>query len=279
MKTLARSDKARHLLLRASDGERLPDALLVLLAQEGVACGWLRASGVLRDVEIRAFDASSGALGETRRIAGPVQALAIEGAIGHIGGEPSLSMRAILARETDRGLETIAGEIVAAGALALEAIATSLDDASIERALDASAGIWLLGGAAAAPTRAAAHPQAAPRAAATPAWSAALEASTAEAAEEPSPRPVASPTATAAPMPRRPSRPGIDLDAPSPEPGDVVDHFAFGRCDVLRSDGDRLHLKVHKDGRIREIALEMLRVTPLETTGEGKRHFKLERRM
>jgi hypothetical protein len=73
-------------------------------------------------------------------------------------------------------------------------------------------------------------------------------------------------------------RPAPDLDAPTPEAGDVVDHFAFGRCDVLKSDGDRLHLKVHKDGRIREIALEMLRVTRLEDSN-GKRRFKLERRM
>jgi hypothetical protein len=60
-----------------------------------------------------------------------------------------------------------------------------------------------------------------------------------------------------------------------------VDHFAFGRCDVLKSDGERLHLKVHKDGRIREIALEMLRVTPLEEGEEGsdKRRFKLERKL
>jgi hypothetical protein len=73
-------------------------------------------------------------------------------------------------------------------------------------------------------------------------------------------------------------RPAPDLDTPTPEAGDVVDHFAFGRCDVLKSDGDRLHLRVHKDGRIREIALEMLRVTRLEDSG-NKRRFKLERRM
>ena len=73
-------------------------------------------------------------------------------------------------------------------------------------------------------------------------------------------------------------RPGPDLDAPVPEAGDVVDHFAFGRCDVVKSDGDRLHLRIHKDGRIREIALEMLRVTPLDADGTGRR-FKLERRI
>ena len=79
----------------------------------------------------------------------------------------------------------------------------------------------------------------------------------------------------ASPAPRARDR---DLEAPVPEAGDVVDHFAFGRCDVVKSDGDRLHLRIHKDGRIREIALEMLRVTPLDDDGTGRR-FKLERRI
>jgi hypothetical protein len=80
-------------------------------------------------------------------------------------------------------------------------------------------------------------------------------------------------------IPPRPARPGPDLDSPFPEPGDVVDHFAFGPCDVIRSDGDRLHLRVRKDGRIREIALEMLRVSALDDADDGKRRFKLERRL
>jgi hypothetical protein len=70
-----------------------------------------------------------------------------------------------------------------------------------------------------------------------------------------------------------------EVDAPVPEPGDAVDHFAFGPCDVLKSDGDRLHLKVHKDGRIREIALAMLSVSRLPDAENGRRRFKLERRM
>jgi hypothetical protein len=74
-------------------------------------------------------------------------------------------------------------------------------------------------------------------------------------------------------------RPGLDLDTPAPEPGDEVEHFAFGPAEVLRSDGDRLHLRVRKDQRIREIALEMLRVARLPDGDDGKRRFKLERRL
>ena len=48
---------------------------------------------------------------------------------------------------------------------------------------------------------------------------------------------------------------------------------------MLRSDGDRLHLRVGKDGRIREIALEMLRVTRLDDDEEGKRRVTENKRL
>jgi predicted DNA-binding protein with PD1-like motif len=280
------SSASRHLVLRASAGEILPDALAAKLRGERVACGWLRASGVVADVELRAYDGDLGTLGSTRRIAGTVQVLALEGSIGLAQGEPSMSLRALLARETDRGLETLAGEIVSARTVALEVLVTALDDLALERALDASAGVWLLG---AADGRGGAEPAARPtpeprrhadtEKAPPPAWSSALEASE---NVDTRARPAASPSApTVGPavIPQRPPRPGVDLDTPFPEPGDVVDHFAFGRADVVKSDGDRLHLKVYKDGRIREIALEMLRVSRLPDADDGKRRFKLERRM
>ena len=83
-------------------------------------------------------------------------------------------------------------------------------------------------------------------------------------------------------MPLRPMKPAAveEEEQIYPDAGDVVEHFAFGRCEVLRSDGDRLHLKVGKDGRIREIALEMLKVTLLdEDPNTRPRHFKLDRRL
>lgn len=63
-----------------------------------------------------------------------------------------------------------------------------------------------------------------------------------------------------------------------PERGDLVRHFAFGLCEVLQEAGDRLKLRdLHGPGRIREIALDMLEISP---AGEhnGKRVFKLSRK-
>ena len=272
------SAASRHLVLRASSGETIPDALSAKLREERVSCGWLRASGVLTDVELRAFDGELGTLGSTRRIAGPVQVLSLEGAIGLSGGEPSFSLRALLARETDRGLETLAGEIAVARTVALEVIVTALDDLALERALDPAAGVWLLGSPSASqgyrPAAARPAPPAPP-----PAWSSALAASD-HVESEPRGRTAATASAsTSMPLPPRLARPGVDLDAPTPEAGDSVDHFAFGHADVVKSDGERLHLRVHKDGRIREIALQMLRVTRLPDGDDGKHKFRLERRL
>jgi predicted DNA-binding protein with PD1-like motif len=297
--TVQSSEVCRHLVLRCSSGEPLPEAIVQALREHRVRSGWLRASGVVTDVELRAYDAELGALGTTRRIPGPVHVLALEGSIGQSEGEPSFSMRAVLAHESELGLVTVAGEIASARAVALEVLVTALDDVALDRALD-GAGVWLVsGGAEAMPlqtTIGAPPPPIAPGGGT--AWSAALEASERVAHAAPvRPRSDGSPaalsartrgvgpaaavsTTPAAAIPPRPARPGPDLDSPSPEAGDVVDHFAFGVCEVLRSDGDRLHLRVRKDGgRIREIALEMLRVSALPDDGDGKRRFKLERRL
>jgi hypothetical protein len=64
----------------------------------------------------------------------------------------------------------------------------------------------------------------------------------------------------------------------TPEAGDLVQHFAFGLCEVVTSDGDRLRLRdVEGPRRVREVAMSMLRVNG-PTESDGKRLFQLERR-
>jgi hypothetical protein len=77
------------------------------------------------------------------------------------------------------------------------------------------------------------------------------------------------------------SAPGAADDeaaAAAPERGDLVEHFAFGICEVLSVTGDRLVLRdLRGSGRIREIASERLSITgPVEH--DGKRLFRLSRR-
>lgn len=303
------TSSSRHLLLRLDASGRLPEALLSTLRDEVVLCGWLRASGVLADVELRAYDARTGGLGASRRIAGPTQVVSLEGSIGLSNGDVSCGLRAVLARETETGLETVAGEIVDARVVALEGWVTVLDDVAAVRQLDKS-GVWLLEASASSPTPRAAPVAAAPapaapapapapssptlepRPAATP--SASTWADAAARAAEPDPPPKPAPAPAPAPaarpaatpsmgvMPLRPVRAAVrqEEDQPFPEEGDTVEHFAFGRCDVVKSDGDRLHVRVGKEGRVKEIAVEMLRVTPLPPMeGQTSRHFRLDRKL
>lgn len=78
-------------------------------------------------------------------------------------------------------------------------------------------------------------------------------------------------------MPTRPVKPQEDLDN-YPEIGDNVTHFHFGECTVIGSDGDRIRLRQERDGRVREVALTMLRIEAPTETPTGGRHFKLGRK-
>jgi len=263
----------------------LPGALTAALAEAQVGGGWLRATGILEDVELRVYDGSSGVLGEARRIPGKVDAVSIEGGVGVARGEPCASLRAVLVREADGGVQTLAGEIVSARVVALEAHVVAFDDLPLPRALDAS-GFWMFTAegadpAAAASTAAAATPVG-PARTASPGWASAAAVSADTSEREPPRRgqpPAPAGQGASAPMPQRIQRPqAADDDSVMPETGDHVEHFAFGPGEVLKSYGDRLHIRVEKDGRVREIALEMLKVTALDLESAPRR-FRLHRKL
>ena len=68
-------------------------------------------------------------------------------------------------------------------------------------------------------------------------------------------------------------------EAPAePETGDLVEHFAFGLCEVLSAEGDRLMIRdLARGGRAREIRADVLTIHP-PTERNGKRVFRLSRR-
>lgn len=274
--TTVTTSNVRHVLFRLAEPARLPDALVGTLRDEVVTAGWMRASGILSDVRMCVLGGSG-----VRTVKGNVQVITLEGSVGLSQGDVTCGLRAVLARETDTGLETIAGEIVEARVGALEVLVTAFDDVSATRQAGV-AGVWLLDGSAQRPAAAAPAPAAAPSPAAAPAPAPvpAPPPSEPEPAKPAVPKP--SPTFSAGPaMPPKPVRvQQEEEEQPYPDAGDVVEHFAFGRCEVVKSDGDRLHLRLGKDGRIKEIALEMLRVTPLPPVeGATGRHYKLDRKL
>lgn len=80
----------------------------------------------------------------------------------------------------------------------------------------------------------------------------------------------------APPLPKRPQRP-VGLEA-YPEEGDIVNHFHFGRCTVISSDGERLRLQQERDNRVREVAISMLKVDEPTILEDGKKHWELLRK-
>lgn len=307
---------ARHLLFRLGGPARLPDALHAVLRDEVVLTGWMRASGMLSDVELRAGASSSA---PPRKLSGQVQVIALEGSIGLSGGDVSCGLRAVLARETESGLETISGDIVGAQIETLEVWVTAFDDVTATRQQD-GAGVWVLdvteSAARIAPPPPAGRSEDIRTAVTSPAPPAGSNSSGAPAPvfiNSPSPSPMQSgfaevsravvepprPAAPPAPSPPAPQRPSPTFSAsaampqriakpimpeteddPVPEPGDTVEHFAFGRCEVLKSEDDRLHVRLSKDQRIKEIALEMLKVSPLPSDeGQTTRHWRLARKL
>ena len=144
MKSLT-TEKVRHLVVRADQADTLPDSLVTELRDQAVTCGFVRGSGVLRDVSLRAYSSELGGLAPPRFIAGPVHALSLEGSVGLSGGDISLGLRAVLGRETERGMETLAGELVSARVVGIELLVAAFDEHATPRALDPLAKIWLLG--------------------------------------------------------------------------------------------------------------------------------------
>jgi hypothetical protein len=149
---------------------------------------------------------------------------------------------ATMSRHSSLGSELVAGQLLGARSAGVTATLWTAQG-SVRELVDA------------APPRA--EPVAeAPKAAAAPAasgWAAAAHAAAADLAEE-------------------------DEEPPRPERGDHVRHFAFGLCEVLQDTGDRLKLRdLHGPGRIREIAVDMLEISP-PTVQNGKRVFKLSRK-
>jgi len=274
--TTLTTQSARHVLFQLANGS-LPDALLGVLRDEVVLAGWVRATGTLRDVRVRAPGSAT-----VRSLGGTVHLITLDGNVGGTDGDVTCGLRVVLGRENDLGaLETVAGELVSASIVSMDGIAMAFDDLTVSR--DRATGTWSLGGAttpATTPRAPALSPAPAPPP--VPAPSAPIVAAAPAPSEPALPaKPKPSPTFSGSAMPAKLVKVVVEEEEqPTPDAGDVVEHFAFGTCEVVKSDGDRLHLRLGKDGRIKEIALEMLKVTPLPPVeGSTGNHYKLDRRL
>lgn len=258
---------ARTIRLHANENEVLPEAFATALRESRVVAGWLRGVGVVADVVLRVAQ-SDGIFGE-RREAGPFQLVTLEGMVTTDAATTSLS--AVLARDTGSGSETIAGAFVSARALSFDAMLIELESAA-EIAVAAPVARERAPERAPAPVAAAAAPSRS-----TGGGNETATTSVSQNKAPPPPKPGGG--LASATLPQRIQKREVEeVEELVPDAGDIVDHFAFGTCEVMKSEGDRLYLRMEKDQRIKEIALAMLRVVPLDLSS-APRLFKLERKL
>jgi predicted DNA-binding protein with PD1-like motif len=262
------SRRTRHLVIRLDRGDELPAALVRALDEAEARSAFVTGVGSFEAADLAVYDQAARAWGKARRLEGGVEALSIDGNVALLDGATTVRLSATVARETELGREVAGGQLVWARAFAVELCVTVLDDVTLTRMADERTGLPVLSArpAAGAPAEAA-RPLAAVAAIPLPA------------APPPPPPPPPPPAANhdGPALPQKPMRPRDEIEA-YPEVGDRVAHFHFGECTVVGSDGDRIRLQQDKDGRVREVALTMLRIEAPTDLPEGKRHFTLGRK-
>lgn len=199
---------------------------------------WIAANGHVEGVELRVPTDASDV---TRALRGRWTLVSLSGA-------PPGPLTAALARGADTGLELVGGVLVKARSAGVTAVVRRVERVDDEPARER------------APERPRRDvPAARDDAPAAPTgWAAVAAASDARVDDEP--------------------LSDDDDDDDVPRAGDRVDHFSFGPCDVLMSDGERLKIRDLKgSGRVREIALSALVVERTKTQGP-RRGFRLMRR-
>lgn len=100
-----RADSGTTVVVRCSDGERLPDAMLGLNVK---AAGLIAGIGMLRDLVLGYWD---GEKYVEERIEEPVELLSLQGNLGDEEGKPVLHAHVVAGRE---GGEAIGGHLLSA---------------------------------------------------------------------------------------------------------------------------------------------------------------------
>jgi hypothetical protein len=212
--------------------------------------------------------------------------VALSGNVASLAGESSLRLSATLAREADIGLQLSAGELVWARVHAIELHVTAFDDPTVTRVQEERTGLVQpvappAGPAPALPVDDLPRPIPSVTPSASASGTTAVSGGTGTSggsAAGGGPGASASVEHVPPTPPQRPARPRQEEEI-YPDVGDGVTHFAFGECEVISSDGERIRLRQDRDGRVREVSLTMLRIQPPTVDPvSSKRHFHLTRK-
>ena len=306
------TEGVRTALFTLEPGDDVVDSIQKAFGSLGVESAYVTGHGEAEDVEIGVFNASGGR--SAQRLKGSVDVIGLLGRIDRSGAE----LRVMAARHGSSGSEVVGGLLTSATAVSMFFHLSGLPAAAKQKSVgvESSRPAAVVpvpadppaAQAQAAPVvrsqaRVAAPPPLVPAAAipaAPPETLDTLPSATREPATSPMqtpaplitppppPPPVAlpappapnlspAPVPGAIPIPARPQRKSVDVDN-YPEENDLVNHFAFGRCIVLASDGERLKLQQEPSGKVREVAVSMLRIDPPQTLEDGRRVWPLVRK-
>lgn len=260
------SRRGRTIVLHLEAGDELPGSLIRALDGLEVKSGWVSGAGLLEAAEVRLPLPRNGAT--AFNVEGPLVLASLSGPLQVHDGVLAPLLWASIAKAGELGPAVVAGELAWGAVQRVDLVVSVFDDVAPGRA-EAP----VVSPPAAPPPRAVSSvaaplvtppPQAAPPAPA------------------PAPRPVNTPTPAVAgpvPVPMRPHRAEQPELETYPEVGDLVVHFAFGRCEVILSDGDKISIR-EDGGRTRSVGLAMLRIgKPTVDEATGKRLFELGRRL
>jgi predicted DNA-binding protein with PD1-like motif len=253
---VSEANRARHLVIRLDRGEELPAALVRALDKAEARAGFVTGVGALEAAELAHYDQTRRTYERARRIDAACEVLSLSGNVALLDGAAFVRLSAVLSRETDVGLGTLAGQLVWGRAFSLELHVTVFDDLALVRVADERTGLPVLEG-----RRAGAMTEPSPD---LPAVQAFQHAPSAHANDAPA-------------LPQRPHKPEQDHEE-YPDVGDTVTHFHFGECMVVSSDGDRIRLRQDKEGRVLDVALTKLRIERASVAPDGTRHFRLHRK-
>ena len=252
---------------RLAGGEDLLQGLLSVCHAQKVRCATLSGSGVLEELAIAHYDASSRAIGKPRWFRTPMQLLALTGTLTEHEGKADLRLNVTASRQGDNGIELLGGLLAGGRVLTCEFVIDALDDVLVRRGVDRRTGlaIWqeFLGGASpggAGSTARADAGKAAPPGAGGGGASPAGEGSVVDAAEAQTqtipPLPAAWQEAIQASADALDASPEDDEEEEIYRPiksGDFLDHRKFGRCVIERVDANEelITVRLRNDRRIR----------------------------
>lgn len=216
--------------------------------------GFVRAMGVVSEVRITTLSPEGGE--------GPVRVLPGRARLIGADGPAEGPYGVLVARESESGCQVVGGELLDA---VTERVVVRVEAVDPDPAAASTPGPGIVGD----PSRP------------SPAASAAHALGSSPQLLRAVPPPAASGSAShpgGAILPPKPARPAAREDEPFPDEGDRVEHFAFGSGAVVKCDGDRLIVRLDRDGRVKELALAMLKVARV-ADADGRPCYRLDRRV